>query len=237
MTDFHSHVLPGMDDGAEDPGMSLAMLRECARQGVRRVCATSHFYADEEDPASFLQRRAAAADTLRRAMEREGGTYPEVVLGAEVLYFPGMSVAEDLLGLVLEGTPFLLVEPPMMPWTGSMLNEIAACGENLGVLPVIAHVDRYMRLLRDSSLLEQVRRRHMPAQVNASWFLRRETRRAALDALRSGRVAFLGSDCHDMADRAPNLGPAAEWIRRSGGGEALDALMFHAAEAVNGVEL
>ena len=234
MTDFHTHVLPGMDDGAEDIGDALAMLRESARQGVRCICATSHFYADEEDPASFLRRRAAAADTLRHAMEKAGGPFPELILGAEVLYFPGMSVAEDLLGLVLEGTPFLLVEPPMMPWSGSMLDEIAACGENLGVLPVIAHVDRYMRFLRDPSLLELVRRRHLPAQVNASWFLRRETRRAALDALHSGRVAFLGSDCHDMADRAPNLGPAAEWIRRSGGGEALETLMFRAAEAVEG---
>ena len=234
MTDFHTHVLPGMDDGAEDVGVSLALMRESARQGVRRVCATSHFYADEEDPASFLRRRAAAADELRGAMARSGEAFPELILGAEVLYFPGMSVAEELRGLALEGTPFLLVEPPMMPWTDSMLDEIAACGENLRLLPVIAHVDRYMRLLRDSSLLERLRRRRLPAQVNADWFLHPETHRAALKALRSGQVAFIGSDCHDTAGRAPDMGPAAGRIRRDGGGAALAELMFRAAEALSG---
>ena len=55
MIDFHTHILPGMDDGASDAAESLAMLRTSYQQGVDTLFATSHFYADEEDPASFLK--------------------------------------------------------------------------------------------------------------------------------------------------------------------------------------
>ena len=123
MVDFHSHILPEMDDGSESVEMSLAMLRESRRQGVDLICSTSHFYADEEDPASFLARRGEAYARLREAMENPMD-YPRILLGAEVLYFPGISVAEEVCSLRLEGTPFLLVEPPMMPWSETMLDEV-----------------------------------------------------------------------------------------------------------------
>ena len=50
MVDFHSHFLPGIDDGAADVPTGAEMLRESYRQGVRLMCATPHFYADEDAP-------------------------------------------------------------------------------------------------------------------------------------------------------------------------------------------
>ena len=61
MVDFHSHILPGMDDGASSPEESLQMLARSRQQGVDVLFATSHFYADEEDPAAFLVRREEAS--------------------------------------------------------------------------------------------------------------------------------------------------------------------------------
>ena len=211
MIDFHSHVLPGIDDGSDNIETSVAMLRESWLQGVDILCATPHFYAEEEDPAAFLARRAEAWDRLRDAMG-DGAEYPRVLLGAEVLYFPGISVAEDVGSLRLEGTPFLLIEPPMAPWTDAMLEEIEECGHSLRCVPVIAHIDRYMRMLDDRTLLDRTAGRHMLVQVNASFFLRRPSRDLAVDCLRKGRIHFLGSDCHNMLDRPPNLGDAADVI-------------------------
>ena len=54
MIDFHSHILPCMDDGADSIETSLAMLRESKRQGVDLICSTSHFYADEDGSAVFF---------------------------------------------------------------------------------------------------------------------------------------------------------------------------------------
>ncbi len=215
MIDFHSHVLPDMDDGAQTAEEGLAMLRESRRQGVELVCATPHFYADEEDPASFLRRRSRAWSALHGAMDREE-SWPEIRLGAEVLYFPGMSVAEELRGLTLEGTPFLLIEPPMMPWSETMLEEIEECGVTLRCIPVIAHVDRYMRVLEDNTLMERLSRRRVLVQFNASAFVRESFREQAMKRLRAEQVHFLGSDCHDMDQRRPNLGDATAAIRAAG---------------------
>ena len=215
MVDFHSHILPEMDDGSESVEMSLAMLRESKRQGVDLICSTSHFYADEEDPASFLRRRSEAYGRLVAAMENQK-EYPKILLGAEVLYFPGISVADEVRGLILTGTPFLLVEPPMMPWSDAMLDEVEACGKTLHCIPVIAHIDRYMRILDDYTLFDCIRGRKLLIQVNASFFIHRDTRDFALECLQEDRFQMIGSDCHNMDDRCPNIGDAARVIHEAG---------------------
>ena len=217
MIDFHSHFLPGVDDGSDSVQTSLEMLRESWRQGVRLMFATPHFYADEDDPQSFLERREQAYRLLCRGMELDGGEFPEIMLGAEILYFPGISVADEMAQLSMGDTPFLLIEPPMIPWGNSMLDEIELTGENLHCIPVIAHVDRYMRMLRDASLFDRLRDRRILIQVNASFFVHDSER--ALDLLRQNRIHFIGSDCHNMDERAPNMGSAEEIIRLDGATE------------------
>lgn len=234
MVDFHSHILPEMDDGADSVETSLAMLRESSRQGVDLICATPHFYADEEDPKSFLQRRSEAYSRLREAMG-DGKGYPDILLGAEVLYFPGISVAEEMRELCLEGTFFLLVEPPMLPWSEAMLDEIEACVSSLRCIPVIAHIDRYMRLLNAPELLNRVAGRKMLIQANAAFFLHRQSRAAALDSLRDGRIHFLGTDCHDLFDRPPNLEAALDVIRKSGAEKDFERFNARVMQAIKQV--
>lgn len=224
MIDFHSHILPAIDDGSDSVETSLAMLRESWDQGVALMFATPHFYADEDDPASFLRRRNAAHARLCEAMEADGGVFPQIMLGAEILYFPGISVADEIVELGMGKTPFLLIEPPMMPWRDSMLDEIELLGENFDRIPVIAHVDRYMHMLRDHSLFDRLAGRHVLIQVNASFFLNRDLAPMAMEFLRQRRIQFIGSDCHNMDDRVPNMGPADQFIRRKGAGGFLDEM-------------
>jgi protein-tyrosine phosphatase len=73
--DFHSHILPGMDDGYQDPQSALQALKVSYAQGVRYVVATPHYYA-EEPVDSFLQRRAEAMQRLQDAMKQDGGAFP-----------------------------------------------------------------------------------------------------------------------------------------------------------------
>ena len=69
MTDLHTHILPGMDDGSKNTDTSLMMLKSEYEQGVDTVALTPHFYRDMEKPREFLLRRAAARDTLWSAMD------------------------------------------------------------------------------------------------------------------------------------------------------------------------
>ena len=66
--DFHTHILPGMDDGAETVQQSIKMLRMLRKQGVDRVALTPHFYAHRESVDSFLDRRQTAFEQLQKAI-------------------------------------------------------------------------------------------------------------------------------------------------------------------------
>ena len=214
MVDFHSHVLPNMDDGSSGTEESLAMLREQKRQGCDVVFATSHYYAYDEDPASFLRRRTEAYSRLMKAAK--GEALPKIYLGAEILYFPGMSDTDELKKLKMGQSNCILIEPPMCKWTDMMLDEIEQVGRNLKCIPVIAHLDRFMRLLNDYTLTEQVYSRRMLVQYNASFFLHQDTAPLAIKLLKEGKVHFIGTDCHNMLDRAPNMGAAAEAVKAAG---------------------
>lgn len=231
MVDFHIHILPSIDDGPADAQTSVAMLRESRSQGVDRVYATPHFYPDEENPASFLRRREASCEELRRALRdhvARGGRaedIPQIYLGAEVYYFPGISDCEAIRPLSMGDTGTILIEPPVAPFTDSMLDEIEAVYPNLGLMPVIAHLDRYARMLEDDSLFDHVGERKILIQVNASFFIRPDRRSLAMRMLDEERIRFLGSDAHDMHYRAPNLACAAEKINSENLSKKLANLM------------
>lgn len=229
MLDFHCHFLPGIDDGAEDASVSYRMLRMSREQGVDTVVATPHYYPDEESPEEFLVRRSAAVDELRNYIDGvraqgEAAKLPTVLLGAEVYFFPAMADCESVARLAFGQERYLLVEPPMCPWPEAMLDEIRLAGERMDLKPVIAHVDRYVRMLKAPALFRRLEERGIPAQVNASFFLHRGTRRIAFRELKAGRIAFLGSDAHDLKYRPPNLQSAAEVIASGKHSASLDSL-------------
>ena len=122
VVDFHTHVLPQIDDGSGSVKESLEMLRMEGTQGVRRVVATPHFYAQVDSVKSFLERRSEAVSRLREAMEGVPGL-PRLSVGAEVHYFSGISEAGILPELAIDNGRFVLVELPMRVWTDKMYQE------------------------------------------------------------------------------------------------------------------
>ncbi|MBD5133150.1 MAG: capsular polysaccharide biosynthesis protein [Clostridiales bacterium] len=203
MIDIHSHILPGLDDGSRSVEESLAMLKASAAQGVGCIAATPHFYAEENSPEKFLERRAASEERLRGAWQPG---LPELKLGAEVCFFEGISQCEGLDSLKLEGTDLLLLEMPFAHWSQRTLQEVRAV-QAQGITVVLAHIERYLHW-QDEETWEALLDWGVLNQCNASFFLHWKTRRKALHMLRGGRIHLLGSDCHNMDARPPQLGKA-----------------------------
>ena len=67
MTDLHSHILPGIDDGAQTVEDSLALLREQVAQGVDQIALTPHFNAERITVSEFIERRAESFEQLQKA--------------------------------------------------------------------------------------------------------------------------------------------------------------------------
>jgi protein-tyrosine phosphatase len=222
-TDFHSHILPGVDDGSRSVKESLKMLSVEADQGVRRVVATPHFYANHDTPERFLERREAAWGRLREATAGHP-ELPQIIPGAEVYYFAGMSESDALPALTIGGSGFLLLEMPQGPWTQSMYREMEAIYVKQGITPIIAHVDRYIGPFRTWGIPKQLAELPVLVQANAEFFLSRYTAGMALRMLRQENIHLLGSDCHDLTSRKPNLGTALEQIENRLGKHALSRI-------------
>ena len=234
--DFHSHVLPGIDDGCKSVKEALRVLRMEAKQGIEHVVATPHFYPQQDTPERFLRRRAASEALLREAMAEESGL-PTLSVGAEVYYFRGMSDSDAISELTINKTRCILVEMPRSPWTEAMYQELEALYVKRGLIPVVAHVDRYISRFRTHGIPKRLENLPVLVQANAEFFLERSTSRMAMRMLKKGAIHLLGSDCHNLTDRKPDLGDALELIRRHLGSGALEHIRFHERLALEGETL
>lgn len=218
--DFHSHILPGIDDGSASVEESVAMLRQEAAQGIRHVIATPHFYARYDDPEVYFPARQRACRQLARELSVHPGL-PEVTVGAEVHFFPGISHSDVLEALTIGKKRCILIEMPDAPWTESMYRELENIFQRRELLPIIAHVDRYISPFRTHGIPDRLAQLPVLVQANASFFLRSSTRSLALKLLRQDKIHLLGSDCHNLTTRPPQLGDAVEVIRQRLGEEPL----------------
>ena len=230
--DFHSHVLPGIDDGSKSVEQSVEMLQMLASQGVSRVIATPHFYPQHDSPEAFLAKRQEAEERLRREMKKYTDL-PELIVGAEVYYYRGISESDALPGLTIGKNKCILIEMPMVSWTEHMYRDLADIYEKQGLIPIIAHIDRYIRPMHASGIVKKLEQLPVCVQANAEPFLRYSTRRMMLRLLRNGQIHLLGSDCHDLDSRKPNIKEAVDQIRKHLGEDAISYIQYFEKEMLN----
>lgn len=217
MIDWHSHILPKMDDGSKSKEESLALLKELKAQGVNTVVATPHFYANEETVQDFLNRRQKSFDRLSENLSDD---LPRVLLGAEVCYYSGISRMENLEHLKIQNSNLLLIEMPFSRWTEYTVRELLELSSSGKYTVVLAHIERYLSMqskgvwkrLYDSGIL---------MQSNASFFTDFLKKKKALNFLNNNRIHFIGSDCHNMTARPPRLNNAYDYISKKLGSEFL----------------
>lgn len=233
LIDFHSHILPGMDDGSSDTATSREMLVRIANDGVRAVVATPHFYGDAEFPEKFLERRTAAAARLASALADDD--IPEIYLGAEAAYFPGMGETKALSSLCVAGTNCILIEMPFSRWSEMVWDDLFAVQDRLGLRPVLAHIERYLPYISAADI-DRLLQHGIILQSNGEFFTNKKTVRRAIKMLMHAQIRLLGSDSHNLSDRAPNLGDAAMEISSRGAGIYLDNIEYFAASLLEGAE-
>lgn len=228
MIDFHTHVLPGIDDGSRDIPMTEAMLREEARQGVELVVATPHFYANRMSIDRFLSRRAQALEATEDMRRRANAALPALMVGAEVYYFQGMGMAEAIEKLCVGDTRTILVEMPFEQWTEGVLKDVEQLIGRRKLNVVLAHVERYTGFQRNRDIWNRVMKLPLTPQINAGSFIKKggflhpdRVRRFSLNFLEAHPRLIIGSDCHNLEGRAPNIARARDEIQRALGPKAL----------------
>jgi protein-tyrosine phosphatase len=224
MIDLHTHVLPGLDDGARTVDDSVALARAAAAEGVIRMAATPHLRADHPgvDPFSLKAR----CDDLNRRLTR-AGVDVEVVPGGEVDLYWAQTASDEVLRLVSYGQhgSYLLVETPYGPLSDGfedLLFRVTVREFRV----VLAHPERNPSLQRDPDRLSRLVERGILTQVTAGSLVhaprRAPSRRLAEAMVAEGRAHVLASDAHRAvsrrAGRLSAAAAAAERLSRGSGG-------------------
>lgn len=191
--DFHTHILPNIDDGSQSIAQSKEMLALEKQNGVAVVIATPHFYPDSLSPKTFIKRRQKAYEALNKD-EKE---WPLIKQGAEVLLSTETADLEDLHLLAIEGTAYILIEMPYSNWQPWVYEAIERIQIKHQLKPIIAHVERYIPMQTDTQQIYQLL--SMPGvlgQMNTRSIVSKATARLCHKMLQCHMVHVIGSDAH-----------------------------------------
>lgn len=209
MIDLHSHVLPGLDDGAEDLDEALAICRDAFADGISVLAATPHVRDDypttpEQMEAALAEVQAAVGNALR------------LVPGGELDLAQLDRPHDELLGFALAGNPgYLLVETPYFGWPldiGDRLFRLRAAG----ITPVLAHPERNGEVQHRPELLEPLVASGVLVQLTAGAVdgsLGRSSRASAFELLERGLAHLIASDGHAPSIRQIGMSGAAAALR------------------------
>ena len=227
--DFHSHVLPALDDGSSSPEMSVEMLRQTYGQKIRKLVATPHFYPERMNLDFFLERRSEAIRKLLPYYNKE--EMPTVYVGAEVAYYPSIGDGEIIRKLCIAGTDTILIEMPFSRWSGYDIENILKLKRDLGLNVVIAHIERYMDWQKKDTLPSLVEN-GIRIQSNSEFFL--SSKREAMKLLEKGYIHILGSDMHNTTTRKQTLEEAKEEIKKRLGEEYIRSVLMNTKPLLEG---
>ena len=104
---------------------------------------------------------------------------------------------------------------PFTPWTDRTVRGVERIANLLGVVPVIAHIERYSSVA-EPAYIEALMNLNVLIQLNAGNFAGGSTERKALRLVRNGNIQILGTDSHNMATRSPNMEAAIESLQSHG---------------------
>lgn len=192
LTDLHTHILPGIDDGAQDLDTALQLLQAQKASGVERVALTPHFYPVEEELDNFLEKRRQAWDLLRSAWDEK--TMPRLRLGAEVHFSPCLADM-DLRELTLQETDYMLLELPdvMQP---TFLEPVVQQILDGGITPILAHVERCVYFAEKPAKLQHLIEMGALAQISLRMLHNKRMRKFAEICLQKNAAQIIASDIH-----------------------------------------
>ncbi len=199
LTEYHCHILPGIDDGSESPEMSQKMVEIMQSQGVGRIVATPHFYAHrEKSVAAFLEKRDNAFAQIKDVLQIK-----DIRLAAEVAIEHGLSEIPGIEKLAIPGTRIILLELPYRDYSPWMAEEIYNISAEYKLKVMLAHVHRYLDYYSKDEM-ETILSTKSILQINneafSSWGEKRLAKRIISEY---SRFAF-GSDAHNITTRKPN---------------------------------
>lgn len=204
--DIHSHLLPCVDDGSGSLEESLALLKALKEQGVTALALTPHFYPSQQSFEEFFEDVSVAFEQLKNAIAKEE-ELPELFLGCELLYCRGVLGSDLIRRFCISNSDYLLLELTEFDIDEHLFDEIINL-KNSGIIPIIAHPERYYRSKNYHKFLKFIEKENLIIQLNAPSFLHKKYKGALKKLLKLPVPVLLASDTHSVSRRPPLISEA-----------------------------
>lgn len=199
MIDLHSHILPGLDDGAANLNQSVEMAKIAVDSGIRGMAVTPHCADDRR--IDIRSAMLLLRDTLQEA-------------GIPLILYPGMEIfgREETAQMLLEGRLLTLNNSryPLIEFnfsgTGELETLILQSVVDAGYVPLVAHPERYTYVQQNPLLLNKWREMGCLLQVNRGSFIGHfgeHSRELAYEMTARGFTTVIASDAHSNQHRIP----------------------------------
>ena len=186
-------------------------------QGITDVIATPHFYADSDGLEEYKAKVTNAYNMLNSAIADTD--LPKIYLGSEVLYYRYIGKSDSAYNFCLNNSDYLLLELSDNSIGAELFEDISDLSSNLGISPIIAHLERYYKYPAYKNLLKFIAENGILAQVNASSLFTPGYSKIAEKLIKNRLVNFIGTDAHSPDKRPPMMKQALRVISEKFGSE------------------
>lgn len=228
--DIHTHILPGVDDGAKTMEDTMELLKMEHEDGVRYVLFTPHCI-----PRSDLEKNKQKAEKIKKTFvkvkEECKRSFPdmEFYLGNELYYKSGiLQELDEGRANTLGNSRYILTE---FDTNISYMELKKAVQQYLlkGYDPILAHVERYHCLYNHFDRMEEIKNMGSFMQMNTENFLEglfSKNKKICTKAIAEGYIDFLGTDCHDSKLRKPAMDKAVSYLKKKIDQSTLETLLY-----------
>ncbi|AJD28841.1 CpsB/CapC family capsule biosynthesis tyrosine phosphatase [Clostridium botulinum] len=213
MIDIHSHIMPSVDDGANDLDYSLKMLKMAEESGTKKIVATPHYYMGRYEEKYFnIKKHLEQLNEI----SKKNNINIEIFLGQEVLIHK-KTIEFYEVGYIgtINNTSYMLVEFPMTTWENyymDVLYELKVRGIN----PIIAHPERYKFIHENICNINKFIDEEYLVQINTGsieGIFGKDVQKISKEFIKNKICNFIGSDAHSLNIRNPDMNKGAKIIK------------------------
>lgn len=215
MVDLHSHLIYGIDDGSKSREMTLNMLRQAVLGGTTKLVLTPHYMPGYfEVPREEVKEKAE----LVRSLAKEENLNIDIYCGQEVYYTSNIleNYNNGYIGTI-NNSRYMLIEFNMRDFSSKEAIENIYELQLKGIVPVIAHPERYRKFIKNPSLINEFIREGFLFQLNLGSItgeFGKEVQKNAETYMKNKIYSFIGSDAHRDTKRNPNIEGGVQAIRK-----------------------
>lgn len=214
MVDLHSHLIWSIDDGSKSKEMTTNMLKQAVRGGTTKLVLTPHYLQGHyEVQMNEVKERANEVKEL----VKELGLDIEIYCGQEVYY--SEHILESYLNKeigTINDSRYMLIEFNMRNFSIKEVVEVLYELQLRGIVPVIAHPERYYRFINKPSLINEFIKEGFLFQLNLGSItgdFGKDVRKTAEIFLKNKIYSFIGSDAHRDEKRNPDMSNGVEALK------------------------